>query len=535
MKPHPAVPKPAGTLAELLEEMRMLAVQESPQRTAVDRAFVAASSIMKEHPRDAPIILRKCMPLVMHAMTHVQRGAAEGVLKLLDLAAALPDDVVDEAMPVLAQLLDFSIGKWSFSQSTYRFARFAPLRQRILDAALEMAVAERNHTNQSVAVMALHDVIGGLQKCNAFDEPQVADAFARYALGQSNALVQRAVVAYLLESAPHVVARVLDSHPELFPSVEDLHVYTSERHYALVDPAPVHARCVGLAQVPVANLELFLLDDHAPLGKRMAAAMAVPHIPDKAVRARLVPQLRRMLDEDTKHAGIVEGQNGQTETFYTRFVAVAPLTQTLQSVPDPALALDALRVVMPRNNGPAALVALARTCERGAAAAWLTMIVANEPDAAPTFAAALEASRAWGVPYDAESVRWVAFEVLCGITDDDDDDDVAVAVQALVRDIAASTPDARRLVNGLHSRFPAILEPYGPARFAPLLEVWPATLAHTDVWFNLRLAGYRALKESKHSKHKKGLRDSLDAAKRVLVETAKIDKPLAESLLIIAP
>ena len=29
-------------------------------------AFVAAASIMKQEPREAPVILRKCMPLVMH-------------------------------------------------------------------------------------------------------------------------------------------------------------------------------------------------------------------------------------------------------------------------------------------------------------------------------------------------------------------------------------------------------------------------------------------------------------------------------------
>jgi hypothetical protein len=518
VKPHPAVPKAAGTLAELLEEMRALALQESPQRAAVDRAFVAAASIMKQQPRDAPVILRKCLPLVMHAATHVQRGAAEGVLKLLDLAAALPDDVVDEAMPVLAQLLDFSIGKWSFSQSTYRFARFPRLRQRILDAALEIAVAERNHTNPAVAVMALHDVIGGLQKCNAFDEPQVADAFARYALGQSNADVQRAVVAYLLEPAPHVVARVLDARPELFPPVEDLHVYGSEERGHMVDLRPHDARVAGLGQIPVANIELFLLDDAADPARRMAAAMAVPHIPDKAARARLLAQLRCMLDKDTKHVGICEGQHAQPEHFWTRTIALPPLTKLLADVDNPTVALDALRVATPRNVA-ATLLPLARCCERAAASAWLAAVAANAPEA-----------------HHAAAVRWNAFDVLCNVEagrdndDDDDDDDVIFAARALARDIASSTPDERQLVHGLHVRLPEVVEAHGPTRLAPLLQAWPATMAMLDVAHNLRLFSYRALQKSKHAS---AIAASIDEAKRVLVDTAKTDKPLAESLLIV--
>jgi hypothetical protein len=505
------------TLPELLAELRALAAQEAPQRAAVDRAFAAAAVIMKHQPRDAPIILRKALPLVMHAQTHVQRGAAEGVLKLLDLAAALPDDVIDDAMPVLAQLLDFSIGKWSFSQSTYRFARFPRLRQRILDAALEMAVAERNHTDPSVAVMALHDVIGGLQKCNAFDAPQVTEAFARYALGQTNAAVQRAVVAYLLGPAPHVVARVLDVNPELFPSIEDITIYRSEQYHHLVDPGPHEARVAGLAQLPVANLELFLLDDNAHPGRRMAAALAVPHLVDQAARARFLPVLRRMLDDTTsKHVGVVEGQALQPETFTLRHVVLPALTQALRDSRDPALALEALCVAVTFNVAPTKLVDLARCCDRTPAAAWLTTVVGNEPEAASTFA-----------PDAAENVRWNAFAVLCAIADD-----VTPAAAALARDIASATPERRRLVNGLHTTFTDIVEASGPDRFAPLWGVFPASMGLSESPPLLRLAGYFALKNGKHAA---ALRETLEEAKRVLVQSAKTDKPLAEALLIRPP
>lgn len=520
MNQQAAASRPPSTLADVLEELRALAAQDAPGTLSVERVLAATITLVKSEPRHAPLVLRKCMPLVMHATTHVQRAAADGVLKLLDVAASLPDDVVDEAMPVLAQLLDFSIGKWSFAQSTYRFARFPRLRQRILDAALEMAVAERNHTNPAVAVMALHDVMQGLQKCNAFDAPQVAEAFARYALRQSNAEVQRAVIAYLIEEAPHVVTRVLDARPELFPFVEDLHVYRSEQRGHLVDARPHEKRVAGLGQLPVAHIERLLRDDEAraPAAQRMAAALAVPHIADQAARARLLPALRRMLDEDgeaSRHVGVVEGERGSPEHFWTHTVALPPLTLALQSLDrhDPslsALALDALRVATPHNVA-STLLPLARVCDRAAAAAWLTSVVANTDRA---FSAA---------------VRWIAFDVLCAVSDDD----VTDASAALARDIEASTPDERKLVHGLHARFPELFERdgHGPARFAALLRVWPATMGHTDVPHNLRLASYRALERSKHA-HADALATVRADAKRVLQETAKIDKPLAEALLI---
>lgn len=520
MTAHPAVPKPAATLAALLDEMRTLAAHESPQRAAVARAFVAAANIMKHEPREAPVILRKSLPLVMHAMTHVQRGAADGLLKLLDLAAALPDDVVDEAMPVLAQLLDFSIGKWSFSQSTYRFARFAPLRQRILDAALEMAVAERNHTNPGVAVMALSDVIGGLQKCNAFDEPQVAEAFARYALGQSNSDVQRAVVAYLLEPAPHVVARVLETNPDLFPSIEDISVYRSEQYHHLVDPGPHEARVAGLAQVPVANLELFLLDEGAHVGRRMAAALAVPHLDDKAMHARFLPVLRRMLDEDSRHIGIIEGQTNQPEHFWTRVVALASLTKVLASIDDPALALDTLRAAAPRQDF-AALLPLARLCQRDDAIASLTTVAANdnEPGVAATFSGA---------------GRWNAFRVLCELTTG-----VDRAAQSIARDVDAPVldegPGDLGLMHALFMYLPDLvttLTPRAPIDanpLAPLLSAWVRAHARVDVSPLTRHGSYKKMKESKYAA---SVTPFVDEARRVLQETAKLDKPLAEALLI---
>jgi hypothetical protein len=386
----PEAPEVPPAVVDVLTALRAY-VDEPPHGRAREAPWESAlrdvARTVKAHPAYAVELTSAVTPLLTHADARATTLASSACLELLDVVPALPEAVVDALLPTLAALLEWSVGNWSFRLSLYRFARFPGLRTRAIDAALQTALASRSNADASIAVLRLEDLVIGLQRANALDEPRVTAALVAFIGGQDNEGVRRAAVAYLLAEAPHVVARALATHPALFPSVEVLH------HLDTCGVTTHQARVDGLAAAaPLALLEATLLD-RSDRGRRMAAALAAPaaaraHPP---ARVRLTSLVGALFDDDREHRGTVEDH---MKTFGASTVALLPFLALASLLPYHERGAIALAALTSAARGPRtffALAALALLCDARAAAQLLDDIVA---DPARTPAARLAAANA---------------------------------------------------------------------------------------------------------------------------------------------
>lgn len=522
--PPSAVSATPPRVAALLASLRAAHAAVAPHAAhAADAASLqatlrTAAATARSWPSHAPEILAALTPLLTHADAPTAGLAASACLEFLDVAAALPLPIIDELLPSLAALLEHSVGTWSWQLSMYRFARFPTLRRRVIEAALRCALAPTREGSQAAtAALQLEDVVVGLQRANAFDEPRVIEAFSAFVIGDASEDVRRATLASLLAIAPHVVAPALERNPVLFPSVETLHHFQDETRDHLVG-LTVHAlRAEGLGTAAPLALTEATIADRSSLGLRMAAALAAPAAAraHPEARERLTALVRMLLDDDRAHRARVEGQQ---ESFAPSTIAVPPLLALAQGLPEErrrAIALDALGALARGPRTSFALVAMARLCDPRKAAQLLA-----------------------GVACDATSaplVRFAAVDAVCVLAH------AALAGPALSGPALASlaraacaalaaclgaTDASTALVEVALQKLPALAGSNRQDELAPLVDAWAkAALARADVTASLRFASLEAMREE--VARARWLEGALDVARGTLRAAGAHDAELA--------
>lgn len=442
----------------------------------------------KQWPAHACALLHALTRLLKHEDQATAERATSACLEFLDVAVALPSAVIDELLPALATLFEHAVLGWSWQASMYRFARFAALRPLVIDAALAFARTPRAMNDPATATMQLQDVVIGLQRANAFDEPPVTEAFAAFIVGQTNDSVRRAVFTFLLTSAPPVAAAALATDPALFPSVEALHRLPSPLTDDECEPTlnrysdTQRVDALALA-APLALLEA-LLADRARLGQRMAAALAAPAAAraHPQARERLTSLVVALLHDDREHTAPIERQ---PHSFATATIAVASFTALAGALPEArchALALAALAAIARGPRTAFALKAIARLCVPAQAALCLRDVVADVARA--------------------PLVRLAALDTLCALAADmapvraANDDLVRGARSAgLELSRALEATDAPlRLVLAVLEGLPALLARPAQEHLEPLVHAWATSaLARTDVPASLRSASLQGV------------------------------------------